>query len=379
MLVAAGAVEHVDGSVVCVLPLVDVTTVAVGVHVAGEHEVDAQRVEGGHEGVAHIADAAREARALLVLAVGDDVLVHEHDLPRELALGTHAFQPGELLREQAGAEVAELQHLRVQPDEVNGPPVEIIVVTREALAAVGGQREAGEVARGQAHLPVQPIAFVIAHDGHEGTLHEGVAYRREEAAPMPVGFAVVREVAEVGEKIGIGMARHDTAQVAREDGVIGTLRVVDEHGMAGGVTGRGGERVPCAGLLLPADAVLAALSRLQARDGRVEGICHCAVEGEVLVACIHALRRGVCAQPVLEVRVLRQRMALPHDGAARGRVMGDDLTQELPAVLPSLGRGGQVAAEPQPGQCRAAEGEKTAAAAAWGRDWLTHFRTPCLH
>lgn len=75
-LVASGAEHQVGGAMVRRRFVVDVAAVAVRVHVACEHEVDAERIERFHEVVADVADAACVARARLVLVVGDDVLVH---------------------------------------------------------------------------------------------------------------------------------------------------------------------------------------------------------------------------------------------------------------------------------------------------------------
>ena len=98
--------------------------VAVGVHVAGEYQVDAERIEGLHEVVADIADAACMARARLVLVVGDDVLVHQDDVPGFLGRFGIVLEPEQLFLQEAGLQVVELSDLRVEHDEVGGAVVE---------------------------------------------------------------------------------------------------------------------------------------------------------------------------------------------------------------------------------------------------------------
>ena len=121
--------------------VVDVAAVAVRVHVAREHEVDAERVERFHEIVADVADAARVARAWLVLVVGDDVLVHQDDLPWLMAGCGIVLEPEQLFLQEAGLQLRELFKLRVEHDEVGGAVVERIVVAGKSPAAVAWDGE----------------------------------------------------------------------------------------------------------------------------------------------------------------------------------------------------------------------------------------------
>ena len=175
--------------------------VAVGVHVAGEHQVNAERIEGLHEVVADIADAACMARARLVFIVGDDILVHQDDVPGLFGRCGIVLEPEQLFLQETRLQAVELSDLRVEHDEVGGAVVERIVVAGEIPTAVIGDRKGCEIAARQVKLPVEAVALVIAHDGDERHVLRAAAREHgEKAVPVPRGLAVVGEVADISEK-----------------------------------------------------------------------------------------------------------------------------------------------------------------------------------
>ena len=173
IFVARTAAHDIGGARHSGMERLDMAAVTVGVHVARQDEVDAERVEMLHESAADITEACRLA-VRLRLVISKDIFMHEDDVPRTSSFFLCRFlrckvflHPCNLLGKDARQQAVELAPLRVEHEDMCGAVVERIIVAREARTAIFRHGEAREVALGQAVEPLRAVTFVVAHDGDE--------------------------------------------------------------------------------------------------------------------------------------------------------------------------------------------------------------------
>ena len=131
--------------------------------------------------------------------------MHEDDLPRGCTCRSVASEPVHLLRFQSIAALLGFEELCIEDDDMRRTNVEGIVMSAKITAAGVGECKGFQIAYRRYCCPLQPVVFVVAENGHMGMTCEccPCLHRLEEAAPVPCGFAVVREVADDGGGVRI--------------------------------------------------------------------------------------------------------------------------------------------------------------------------------
>ena len=202
-----------------------------------DNEVDAARIECIHKDAPHVTDAVLRLLYGLILSVGENVLVHEDDFPWGGGCRRIAFQPGELLLIQGRTARTALEELCIEDNHVHCSEIEGIIVAAKCRAAIFGQGKGLEIPQRQGIRPREAIILVIAEHGDMRNASERgwtPLHRREEAVPMPRGFAVVGEVADECGKIRIAVTPPCCLIEAVPDAVIlSTLAVRKEQSVHG--------------------------------------------------------------------------------------------------------------------------------------------------
>ena len=182
-----------------------------------------------------------------------------------------------------------------------------------------------EIGFGHPYLPVAVVRFVVSHEWDYGDAADHGADDIEPGIPLIVVLPVIYEVAHIDEKLGIVVALPGRLSRSRPVTVITRLGIREDEGFEIISPGRL-EFLPFRPFFSVSDAVFV-------RRSRCEVLQQCAVDVGRRIIVV----KGFICRLLLEHVAIRSldavfdqcrlfgKIRLPHDGAARHAVTGDNL------------------------------------------------------